>query len=66
MSQISIWILLLCYRKDGFVYQYYEALEQDLEGSLEIDTSQTDTTETMSVVDGICQDFFEFRMVSKE
>ena len=31
-----------------------------------INTTQSDTTERMRVVNGTCQDFFEFRMVSNE
>ena len=49
-------------RRAGFVYQYYDALDQDLEGSLDIVDTQMGTTQ--SVVNGTCQDFFEFRMVS--
>ena len=45
------------------MYQYYEAIEQDVEGSLVIDTMSVGGIETMSVTDGTCQDFFEFRMV---
>ena len=54
----------MCCRRAGFIYQYFEAVEQDLEGSLEITSTQMGSTETQRVVDGICQDFFEFRMVS--
>ena len=37
---------------------------QDLEGSLEVVTTQMGNIETTSVDSGLCQDFFEFRMVS--
>jgi len=51
-----------CYhRSAGFIYQYYDAIEQDVEGSLDIVTGQEDSQE---VVSGLCQDFFEFRMVN--
>ena len=53
-----------CYRRAGYLYQYYEAIEQDLEGLLEIVTTQMDTIETTDVGNGLCQDFFELRMVS--
>ena len=52
-------------RRAGFIYQYYEAIEQDLEGSLEIVTTQMDTTVTTNVDNGLCQDFFELRMVRR-
>ena len=52
------------YRRAGFIYQYFDAVAQDLEGSLEIVTTQMGNIETTSVDSGLCQDFFEFRMVS--
>jgi len=51
-----------CYcRRAGFIYQYYDAIEQDLEGSLDIVTRQEDGQE---VEGGLCQDFFELQMVN--
>jgi len=51
-----------CYcRRTGYVFQYYEAIEQELEGSLEIVTKQEDGQE---VLNGSCVDFFEFQMVN--
>jgi len=51
-----------CYcRRAGYVYQYYDGIQQDLEGSLDIVPMQVDSQE---VVSGLCQDFFEFRMVN--
>ena len=52
------------YRRDGFVYQYFNT-EQDVEGSLEIRTTQTGDIESRSVINGSCPDFFEFRMVNR-
>ena len=54
---------IVCCRRAGYVYQYYEAIEQDVEGVLEIVSTQIDTTETTGVDNGLCQDFFELRMV---
>jgi len=46
-----------CYRRrPGFVFQYYEAIKQDLEGSLDIVGGQVDS--------GFCQDYFEIQKVS--
>ena len=39
-------------------------VEQDVEGSLEIVATQMDSYDSAGNVTGICQDFFEFRMVS--
>jgi len=51
-----------CYRRrTGFVFQYYEAIKQDLEGLLNIVPRQGDSQE---VVSGFCQDFFEIQLVS--
>ena len=52
------------YRRDGFVYQYFNT-EQDVEGSLEIVTTQIGGIESRSVINGSCPDFFEFRMVNR-
>lgn len=45
-------------RGAGFVYQYHQRIKQDIEGSLEIDDMNGHVT------GGMCQDFFEFRMVN--
>jgi len=51
-----------CYcRRTGFVFQYHEAIQQDLEGSLIIVPRPGDSQE---VVSGICQDFFEIQLVN--
>jgi len=51
-----------CYcRSAGFVYQYYEVIEQDLEGSLNIVPIQPNGQQVLS---GLCVDFFEFQMVN--
>ena len=47
------------------MYQYFSS-EQDVEGSLEIATTQTGDTQSMSVTNGSCPDFFEFRMVNRK
>ena len=47
------------------MYQYYEAIEQDVEGSLDITTMDMGDIQSMSVTAGACQDFFEFRMVNR-
>ena len=39
-------------------------IEQDIEGSLEIAATQMDSYNSAGSVTGICQDFFELRMVS--
>ena len=61
-----MWLFVCeCYcRRAGFIYQYHDAVQQDLEGSLEIVTTEMGNIEATNVVNGICQDFFEFRMVS--
>ena len=48
------------FRRNGFVYQYIPPTlyKQDLEGYLDINIS-----DSVSVVGGLCQDFFEFREV---
>ena len=63
MYYALVFLYIVCCRRAGYVYQYYEAIEQDVEGLLEIVTTQMDTTETTSVNNGLCQDFFELRMV---
>jgi len=49
------------YRRTGYAFQYFEAIEQELEGSLEIVTRQENVQE---VIGGLCVDFFEFQMVN--
>ena len=54
--------LAMC-RRAGFVYQYYEGLEQDLQGELNITEEIINNNVFQQVSDGMCQDFFEFREV---
>ena len=52
------------HRNRGFLYQYVEAFHQDMEGYLQIDVSVDQYGNVIeTVVDGLCQDFFEFREV---
>ena len=52
------------HRNRGFLYQYYEAFHQDVEGYLQIDVSvDQHGTVIETVINGLCQDFFEFREV---
>ena len=56
----------VCYcRRNGFLYQYYEALEQNVEGSLDIVSTPVGDDLREEVASGTCQDFFEFRMVNR-
>lgn len=52
-------------RRNGYVYQYSEAIEQSIEGSLEIVTTVQQTGVKSEVIGGICQDFFEIRSVNR-
>ena len=51
------------FRRAGFIYQYYEGLEQDLEGELNITEEIINNNVIQQVSHGICQDYFEFREV---
>ena len=51
-------------RRAGFVYQYYEGWQQDLQGSLKITEEIRNGNTVREVHNGTCQDFFEFREVT--
>ena len=53
-------------RRAGFVYQYVEGFfGQDLQGGITISTDNINNNEILTVTNGSCQDFFEFREVLK-
>jgi len=50
------------HRNRGFVYQYFQVVDQELQGHLDI-KEEIDRISKKSVIGGNCQDFFEFREV---
>ena len=55
--------LIALSRKEGYLYQYVQVLDQELQGYLDIE-EEVDVNSKKSVIGGNCQDFFEFREVS--
>jgi len=52
------------YRRAGFVYQYVEGFfGQDIQGGITITAKPDNNNDIITVTDGKCQDFFEFREV---
>ena len=55
--------IVIC-RRAGFIYQYYEGWQQDLQGSLNIIEEVRNGNTVREVRNGTCKDFFEFREVT--
>jgi len=54
------------HRRAGFVYQYVKGFfGQDFQGELTIRMDPDNSNNVITVTDGACQDFFEFREVLK-
>ena len=55
-------------RNKGFIYQYIQVVDQELEGHLDIkeEIDNNNGISKKSVTGGICQDFFEFCEVGQQ
>jgi len=62
----DIVVFVLSNRNKGFVYQYFQVIDQELQGNLDIEekVDRSGRIFTRSVTGGNCQDFFEFREVN--
>ena len=54
---------LTVHRNKGFIYQYFQVVDQELQGHLNIKEEIDEISKKSTVIGGNCQDFFEFREV---